>query len=319
MTFAAALDEAMANEMRVDPRVFCLGTAPAPHHLEEFGPARVRRMPVSEPLFTGMAVGAAAMGLRPVVLWRNVTFGFVAFDQVANQAAKLRYMTGGQCTVPMVIRCYGGAGMRLAAQHSQSPYAIFAHLSGLKVVAPSNPADAYGLMRAAIRDDSPVVSFEATSLDATEGEVPTEDHFVPLGKAAVVAPGSDVTVVGIGSVMRVVHAAGQQAEARGISVELIDLRSIVPLDLETIHRSVRQTGRLVVVDESPETCSVASEICASVAEEDTTYGALRSPVKRICGGSAPVPYAPILEDELTPSVDRVFAAVCSTMEMEVTA
>jgi acetoin:2,6-dichlorophenolindophenol oxidoreductase subunit beta len=317
MTFAAALDEAMAQEMREDSGVFCMGTALSVQHLDEFGPRRVRRMPISEPLFTGMAVGAAAVGLRPVVIWRNVTFGFVAFDQVANQAAKLRYMTGGQCSVPMVIRCYGGAGIRLAAQHSQSPYALFAHLPGLKVVAPSNAADAYGLMRAAIRDDNPVMSFESTILDSIEDEIPGPDHVVKLGAAAVAVPGSDVTVVGVGSAMRSVHDAGREALARGISIEIIDLRSIVPLDLETILESVRRTGRLIVVDEAPPMCSVASEICASVAEDEVTSRALRFPVRRVCGGSAPVPYAPVLEDELTPSAGDVLGAVDEMMNAEV--
>ena len=316
MKFVAAADAATAVEMRRDERVFVIGTnLPAPLR-EEFGSERIRQMPISEALITGMAVGAAADGMRPVVLWRNVTFSFVAFDQVANQAAKLRYMSGGQRSFPIVFRCYGGGGLRMAAQHSQSPYSIFAHLAGLKVIVPATPADAYGLMRSAILDDNPVVSFEASILDDTEGDIPSDDHVVPIGAARVIREGDDVSVVTIGAVLNKALTAAAEVAAEGISAEVIDLRSVAPMDVKTIRESVRRTGRLVVVDEAPATCSVSSEVAAVVAEDAKALAGLRSPVHRVTGAHVPVPYAPQLEDEVLPSASRIAVAIRASVAGE---
>lgn len=309
LKFLEALDEGVAEEMRLDEHVFVMGTNPPDRLLREFGSERVRRMPISEALFTGLAVGAACGIMRPIVMWRNATFGFVAFDQLANQAAKLRYMSGGQRAFPILFRCHGGPGIRLAAQHSQSPYAIYAQLPGLKVIAPSTAADALGLIKAAIRDDNPVVSFEASSLDNRNGEVPGGEHIVPLGEAAVVAPGEDVTVVSVGAALPAAAAGARRLGDEGVSVELIDLRSIVPMDKQTIRESVEKTGRVVVVDEAPATCSVAAEIAAVICEDRSAFGALRAPVRRVCGAPTPVPYAPVLEDAVRPDADAVVAAV----------
>lgn len=314
--FAAAGDAALALEMRRDERVFVMATILPSQLHEEFGPERVRVMPISEALMTGMAVGAAADGMRPVVLWRNVTFGFVAFDQVANQAAKLRYMSGGQRAFPIVFRCAGGGGFRMAAQHSQSPYSIFAHIAGLKVIVPSTPDDLYGLMRAAILDDNPVVSFEARSLDNIESELDDEDHIVPIGKATVVRPGNDVSLIAIGAVLPKVLLAVDEVARDGLSVEVIDLRSIAPMDIEAIRQSVRRTGRLVIVDEAPAMCSASSEIAASVAEDGESLSALRSPIRRVTGAHVPIPYAAELEDEVLPTVGKIAVAIRETVTRE---
>jgi pyruvate dehydrogenase E1 component beta subunit len=309
LRFAAAVDEAIATEMRADPSVFVMATQPPEPLAAEFGLDRVRRMPISEALFTGMAIGAAMGLLRPVVLWRNATFSFVAFDQIANQAAKLRYMTGGQRDFPVTFICYGGGGLRMAAQHSQNPYGIFAQVPGLKIVAPANAADAYGLIRAAIRDDNPVIGFVASRLDLLEAEIPSAEHLVPLGQARVVTTGGDVTVVAVSGSMPTAKTAAEVVGCEGIEVELIDLRSIVPMDIEAIRASVQKTGRLVVVDEAPARCSVTSEVIALATEDPTTFRALRSSPVRVAGADAPVPYAPVLEDEALPSPTSVADAI----------
>lgn len=313
LRYADAGNAACAAEMREDESVFLMGTNPPPELSREFDRARVRRMPISEAMFTGIAVGAAAEGMRPVVMWRNVTFSFVAFDQVANQAAKLRYMSGGQRSFPIVFRCHGGGGDRMAAQHSQSPYSIYAHLPGLKVIVPSNAADAYGLMRAAIRDEDPVVCFEATALDTTAAILPGGDHVLEIGKAHVCRAGSDVTVVAVGLAVQKAEAAAEELSRDGISVELIDLRTVAPLDGATVKESVRRTGRLVVVDEAPALCSVASEVLAVVTEDEESFRALRAPAIRVSGAHVPVPYAPALEDEVLPRADRIALAIRRVM------
>jgi len=299
MTYAAALDAAIAAEMRADDSIFLMGTALPAAAIEEFGPARVRVTPISEPGMTGIAVGAASAGKRPVVNWRNITFAMNSFDQVVNQAAKIRYMLNGQTTVPVVFRAVSGGGQRLAAQHSQSPYSMLAHIPGLKVIVPSCAADAYGLMRAAIRDDNPVICFEPGRLMATEEPV-DQELVLPLGQAAVRRPGTDVTLVAIGFMVGLAEAAAAELEGDGVSTELIDVRSVAPLDLDSIKASVLRTGRLVVADEAPEICSVASEICAAVASDPECFAALQAPPVRVCGLAAPVPFSASLEDYVLP-------------------
>jgi pyruvate/2-oxoglutarate/acetoin dehydrogenase E1 component len=300
LAYAAAVDAALAAEMRVDPSVFTMGTALSGSLLEEFGAERVRLTPISEPAMTGMAVGAAGAGRRPVVNWRNITFAMNSLDQVVNQAAKIHYMFGGQRAFPIVFRAVCGGGQRLAAQHSQSPYSWFAHVPGLKVIVPSSAADAYGLMRAAIRDDNPVICMEPGRLLATEGEVDPA-LVLELGEAAVRRAGTDVTLVAIGFMVGQAEVAATELEGEGISTELIDVRSVAPLDLETIKASVLRTGRLVVADEAPMTCSVASEIAAAVAADPECFAALQAPPVRVCGLAAPVPFSAPLEDYVLPA------------------
>ena len=309
LSFAAALEEAMVEEMRRDERVYTMATAPSPGLLGEFGPARVRRMPISEATMTGIAVGSAGCGFRPVVHWRSVTFAFMAFDQVVNQACKIRYMLGGQRDFPIVYRTSYLNGSRSAAQHSQTGYALYAHLAGLKVILPAGATDAKGLLKSAIRDNNPVVCFEPSRIDPVEEDVPDGDHLVPIGVAAVKRAGSAATVVALGYMLYPSLAAADELAAEGVSVEVIDPRTLVPLDAETIRASVRKTGRLVVVDESAPTCSMASEIAAVVAEDWQTCRALRAPVQRVTTAAVPIPYSPPLEDFVLPDQARIRAAI----------
>ncbi|HKA41025.1 MAG TPA: transketolase C-terminal domain-containing protein [Burkholderiales bacterium] len=314
ITFARALDEAVAEEMRRDERVITLGTDFTGDPVKEFGPERVRFTPISESVLTGMGLGVAACGFRPIVNWRMVTFSFVAMDQIVNQASKIRYMFGGQADFPVTYRCTTGGGMGLAAQHSQSPYSMWMHLAGLKIILPATPADAKGLLKSAIRDNNPVVSFECSRLNAVVGNVPDGDHLVPLGIAEVKRAGSDVTVVGLAYYVQEALAVADDLAGQGISVEVIDPRTLVPLDVETIRTSVRKTGRLVIVDEAPPTCSASSEIAALVVEDPATFRALKAPVQRVCAASVPVPYSPTLENAALPDRARIAAAIRRVMD-----
>src|SRR5437870_4378986 len=249
LSYAAALESAMSEEMRRDPRVYTMATSPSPALLAEHGPMRVKRMPISEATMTGIAVGSAGCGYRPVVHWGSVTFAFMAFDQVVNQACKIRYMFGGQRDFPIVFRARYGNGTRSAAQHSQTGYALYAHLAGLKVVLPSGAADARGLLKSAIRDDNPVVYFEAGRSDPLEEDVADdEDALVPIGVASIKRVGTEVTIVALGYMVSEALAAADELESEGSSVEVIDPRTLVPLDMDAIRQSIRKTGRLIVVD-----------------------------------------------------------------------
>ena len=309
ISFLQALDEAVAEEMRRDERVITLGTDFSGNPAAEFGPRRVRFTPISESAMTGMGLGAAASGYRPIVNWRMVTFCFVAMDQIVNQASKIRYMFGGQADFPVTYRCSTGGGMGLAAQHSQSPYSMWMHLAGLRIILPATPADAKGLLKSAIRDNNPVVSFECSRLNAVTGPVPEGEHLVPLGVADVKRAGVDVTVVGLAFYVQEALAVAEELAMENISVEVIDPRTLVPLDVETIRASVRKTGRLVIVDEAPATCSAASEIAALVVEDRATFRALKAPVERVCAAPVPVPYSPTLEKAALPDRERITAAI----------
>jgi len=309
LTFAQALDEAVAEEMRRDERVITLGTDFTGDPIKEFGPQRVRFTPISESAITGMGLGAAGSGFRPIVNWRMVTFSFVAMDQIVNQASKIRYMFGGQANFPVTYRCSTGGGMGLAAQHSQSPYSMWMHLAGLKIILPATPADAKGLLKSAIRDNNPVISFECSRLNAVSGPVPEGDHLVPLGVAEVKREGKDVTVVGLAFYVQEALAVAETLAKENISVEVIDPRTLVPLDCKTIRASVRKTGRLVIVDEAPATCSAASEIAAIVVEDPATFRALKAPVQRVCAAPVPVPYSPTLEQAALPDRVRITDAI----------
>jgi pyruvate dehydrogenase E1 component beta subunit len=314
ITFQRALEEAVAEEMRRDVRVITMATDFTGDPVAEFGPARARYTPISEAVLTGMGLGAAGSGFRPVVHWRMVTFSFVAMDQVVNQASKIRYMFGGQADFPVTYRCTTGGGMGLAAQHSQSPYSMWMHLAGLKIILPSTPADAKGLLKSAIRDDNPVVSFECSRLAGVTGPVPDGDHLVPLGVAEVKRRGTDVTIVALAYYVQEALAVAEALAGEGISAEVVDPRTLVPMDAETLRASVRKTGRLVVVDEAPATCSAASEIAALVAEDPETFRVLRAPIRRVCAAPVPVPYSPPLEQAALPSRDDIKVAVYEVLK-----
>lgn len=313
ITYDQAVVDAIREEMQRDAKVFHLGTdAPRPL-LDVFGPERVRATPIAESALTGMAVGAAGSGYRPIVNWSSVTFSFVAMDQIVNQAAKIHYMFGGQVTFPIVYRAVVGGGTRRAAQHSQSPYSMFMNVAGLKIVLPSTPYDMKGLMKTAIRDDNPVVMFESGRVGSVEGEVPDEDYTIPFGKADIKREGSDVTIVAIAWLVHEALAAAEELAKDGISAEVIDPRSLVPLDVDCIRASVRKTGRLVVADEAGPTCGASAEIAALVTEDKETFAALKGPVKRVCALQVPIPYTPGLEDHVFPDRKKIVAGVKDVM------
>lgn len=308
LTYNDAIIEGIAEEMRLDPKIFHLSTeAPGPL-AKEFGEPRVRQTPIAESALTGMSIGAAGAGYRPIVDWRLVTFCFVAMDQIVNQAAKIHYMFGGQTTFPIVFRTSVGGGTRRAAQHSQSPYSMFMHLTGLKLALPSTPADAKGLIKTAIRDDNPVVFFEAGRIGGMEGPVPEGDVTIPFGKADIKREGTDVTIVALAWMVHEALAAADTLAEAGISAEVIDPRTLAPLDVATIAASVRKTGRLVIADEAPPVASAAADIAARVAEDADCFAALKAPIGRVCGLEAPIPYSPALEDHVFPSRSRIIEA-----------
>jgi pyruvate dehydrogenase E1 component beta subunit len=311
--FFAAIDAAMAVELRADSDTFVLGTAPPPALVAEFGASRVREMPIAESAMTGMAVGAAGSGLKPIVLWSCVNFAFNAFDQIVNQAARIRYMFGGQRDFPIVFRARYLNGTRSAAQHSQTAYALFAHAGGLKIAVPSGPAEAAALFRGAVHDPNPVIFLEPDRF-STHSEDVDFDAVTRLGSAKTVRAGEDVTIVALGYMVHVALEAARALEGDGVSVEVIDPRTVVPLDLAAIKASVMRTGRLVVVDESMPTCSVASEVITAIVEDPTCLRALRASPQRVCTAPVPVPFSPPLEDRVLPDWRDVRAAALATTE-----
>ena len=312
LSMAEAVREALVHEMRRDPRVFVIGEdvaeAGTPFKVlrglvEEFGPDRVMDTPISEPGFTGIGLGAAMTGMRPVV---DIMFGdflFLALDQIANQAAKVHYMSGGKLSAPMVIRTTLGATRRSAAQHSQSLHALVSHIPGLKVALPSTPYDAKGLMIAAIRDDNPVVIFEDKMMYTIKGDVPEEDYVIPLGQADIKREGSDITLVATSSMVYVALAAAEALAKEGISAEVIDPRTTVPLDADTIVSSVTKTGRAIVIDEGYQSYGVTAEIASIIA--DRAFYHLDAPVKRMGAMDVPIPFSPALEDLTVPTPEKV--------------
>ena len=280
--------------------------------LGEFGPERIIDTPITESAFIGAATGAAMTGLRPVVELMFVDFFGVCFDQIFNQAAKVRYMFGGKAVTPLVIRTTFGAGARSASQHSQALYPVFTHIPGLKVVVPASPYDAKGLLIQAIRDDDPVVFMENKMLYDTEGEVPDRSYSLPFGEAGIVREGDDATIVALGRMVDFAAAAADNLAADGIECTVIDPRTTSPLDEETILDSVGETGRLVVVDESYPRCGMACDIAALAAER--AFGDLRAPIARVTPPHAPVPYAPALEEAYLPDPAAIEAAVRRVIE-----
>jgi pyruvate dehydrogenase E1 component beta subunit len=316
ITYADAISEALAEEMRRDPDVALWGLdvgsyggafAATVGLYEEFGPERVIDMPISEAGYTGAGVGAAATGLRPVVELQFSDWITIASDMLINQAAKMRYMFGGEISVPMVLRAPVGGYQSAAAQHSQSFESFFSFVPGLKVVLPATPYDVKGLLKSAIRDDNPVIFFEHKQLYETEGEVPDEEYTIPLGEAEVKRPGADVTIVAYSYMVPMsLRAAGRLAE-EGIDAEVVDLRTVDPLDEETVLSSVRKTHRLVIVQEVWRKCSVSSEIAAIAAEKALYY--LDAPILRVTARDVPNPFSPVLEEFVLPNEEKIIAAV----------
>jgi pyruvate/2-oxoglutarate/acetoin dehydrogenase E1 component len=314
LTFGEAIKEAIAEEMRRDPRVVLMGEDVAEAGttfkvlvglVDEFGKDRIIDTPISEAGFTGIGVGAAMTGLRPIV---DIMFGDflgIIMDQVANQAAKIHYMSGGKWKVPMVIRATMGATRRSGSQHSQSLHAWTSHIPGLKVVVPSTAYDAKGLFKAAIRDDNPVVIFEhKISYRKVKDHVPAEDYIVPLGVADVKREGSDITFVATSSLVQTALGAAKMLEEVGISAEVVDPRTMWPLDEKTITESVRKTSRCIVMDEGYGRYGVAAELAATIQEQ--CFFDLDAPVKRLCAMHVPIPFSPSLEDSTVPSEQQAF-------------
>jgi pyruvate dehydrogenase E1 component beta subunit len=315
LTFGEAVKEAIAEEMRRDSRVFLIGEDVAEAGTafrvltglaDEFGTDRVVDTPISEPGFTGLAVGAAMTGLRPIVDIMFGDFATLVMDQMVNQAAKIHYMSGGHWKCPMVMRATLGAGRRSAAQHSQSLHAWFSHIPGLKVVLPSTPYDAKGLMKTAIRDDNPVIVFEDKMTFKLKGPVPVGDYTIPFGVADVKRVGSDITIVATSSMVLVALAAAEMLQAAGISAEVIDPRTTWPLDERTLVESAIKTSRVIIVDEGYERYGVTAEIAAVISQG--AFFHLDAPVKRIGAMHVPIPFSPPLEDATIPSEKLVFEA-----------
>jgi acetoin:2,6-dichlorophenolindophenol oxidoreductase subunit beta len=314
LTFGQAINEALAEEMRRDPRVFIIGEdvaeAGTPFKVlkglvDEFGPQRVIDSPISEPGIIGLGLGAAMTGMRPVV---DIMFGdflTLVMDQVVNQAAKIHYMSGGRLKAPLVVRTTLGATRRSAAQHSQSLHAWVSHVPGLKVVLPSTPYDAKGLLKTAIRDDSPVVFFEDKLMYQLKGPVPEAEYTIPFGVADIKRSGTDITIVATSSMVQVALAAADMLADVGISAEVVDPRTTFPLDKQALIESAKKTSRAIVVDEGYERYGVTAEIAAVIADGAFYY--LDAPVKRMGAMDVPVPFSPVLEDQTVPTAERVAA------------
>ncbi|HEX3203817.1 MAG TPA: pyruvate dehydrogenase complex E1 component subunit beta [Nitrospiraceae bacterium] len=316
ISYREALNQAMREEMRRDDTVFLIGEEVGYYQgafkvskgfVEEFGPQRVLDTPITEAGFTGLAVGAAMAGLHPIVELMTFNFGMLAMDQIVNNAAKIRYMSGGQLCAPMVIRGPGSAAHQLAAQHSQSLEAWFSHVPGLKVIAPATPHDAKGLLKSAVRDGNPVIFIEAQLLYATKGEVEEGEYTVPIGVADLKRRGRDVTIVAYSKMLLVAMEAAEALAQQGIEPELIDPRTLKPLDLDCIVSSVKKTGRLVIVEEGWRFAGLGAQIAESVYSEAFDY--LDAPIVRVTGEDVPMPYSRPLEDAAIPDKERVIAAV----------
>ncbi|GED69862.1 pyruvate dehydrogenase subunit beta [Brevibacillus reuszeri] len=328
ISFSAAVNEAMKQAMRADENVILMGEDVAGgaqvDHLQddeawggvlgvtkglvqEFGRERVLDTPITEAGYIGAAMAAAATGMRPIAELMFNDFIGSCLDQVMNQGAKFRYMFGGKAQVPVTIRTMHGAGFRAAAQHSQSLYAMFTHIPGVKVVVPSTPYEAKGLLLASIEDNDPVIFFEDKTLYNTTGEVPEEYYTIPLGKADIKRAGSDITIVAIGKQVQTALKAAEQLAKKGIEAEVVDPRTLSPLDEETILASVAKTNRLIVIDEANPRCSIATDIAALVA--DKGFDTLDAPIKRVTAPHTPVPFSPVLEDLYLPSPEKVIQAV----------
>jgi len=320
LQFREALREAMSEEMRRDERVFLMGEEVALYNgaykvsqgmLDEFGERRVIDTPIAELGFAGIGVGAAMNGLRPIIEFMTFNFSLVAIDQVINSAAKMMSMSGGQYTVPIVFRGPTASAGMLSSQHSQAFENWYANCPGLKVVIPSNPSDAKGLLKSSIRDNDPVIFMESEQMYGDKGQVPEGEYLVPIGVADIKRAGTDVTIVSFGKMMKIALKAAEELATENINAEVIDLRSVRPIDYVTIIQSVRKTNRLVIVEESWPLASLASEIGFKVQRDAFDY--LDAPIKRVMGGDVPLPYAPTLIESFLPNPERVIRAVKEVM------
>jgi acetoin:2,6-dichlorophenolindophenol oxidoreductase subunit beta len=316
ITYRDAVAEGIAREMRRDPAVVCLGEdigaaggvfKTTVGLQAEFGPDRVRDTPISEQAIVGIAMGAAMTGIRPVAEIMFSDFLACCWDYLANEIPKMRYMTGGQVTVPLVIRTANGGGLGFGAQHSQAVENWALAVPGLKVVAPANPADVVGLLASAIRSDDPVVFFEHKGLFASRGEAAPEGHVVPLGQAAIARPGTDITIVALAATVPLALAAADELASSGVQAEVVDLRCLVPLDMATVLASVRKTSRLLIVEENPYQGGWGGTVASIVADEG--FELLDAPIRRIAAECVPLPFADALEDEVIPTTPKVVAAL----------
>ena len=316
MTYRDAVAEGLAREMRRDPSVVCLGEdigaaggvfKTTAGLFAEFGPERVRDTPISELAIVGMAMGAAMTGIRPVAEIMFSDFLACCWDYLANEIPKMRYMTGGQVSVPLVVRTANGGGLGFGAQHSQAVENWALAIPGLKIAAPSTPADVIGLLAAAIRTDDPVVFFEHKGLFASRGEAPPDGHVVPLGQAAIARPGSDITVVALAATVPIALAAAEELATSGIQAEVIDLRCLVPLDMATVLASVGRTSRLLIVEENPYQGGWGGTVASIVADEG--FELLDAPIRRVAAACVPLPFADALEDEVIPTTAKVTGAL----------
>jgi pyruvate dehydrogenase E1 component beta subunit len=316
ITVREAISQALWEEMEADPRVFIMGEevgvwggtyAVTKGFYDHFGPKRIKDTPIAEAAIIGGAIGAALAGTRPVAELMTINFAFSAMDHIVNEAAKLHYMFGGQFVLPLVIRAVGGGGRQLGATHSQTPDAIFAHFPGLKVIAPGTPADAKGLLKAAIRCNDPVLFIEHATLYQIRGEVPDGDYVVPIGKSTIQRPGKDVTIVTYSKMLEISLKAADLLAAEGIDVEIVDLRTLRPLDMEPVIESVKKTNRAVVVEEGWKSFGVGAEVASRIYEE--AFDHLDAPVKRVAQLEVPLPYNRNLEQLAIPNPEWVVKAV----------
>ena len=314
ITYAEAITEALQEEFRRDDKTVHLATDMNEELLEEFGGERIRSAPISEAAFVGAAIGLAGSGFRPVVDIRMATFGFVAMDQLMNQAAKITYMFGGQAEFPILYRMTVGTGMSMAAQHSINPYPMYMNIPGLKIILPSTPFDVKGLLKSAIRDNNPVIFFEHMGLGGLAGEVPEQEYSLPLGKASIKREGKDVTVVALAKMVHLSMEVAEELEKEGISVEVIDPCTLIPLDRDSIKISVMRTGRLVVVDEACRTCGTAGEIISSVVEDSNIFKNLKASPKRVTGLDVPIPFSITMENYVVPDKTKIATAIRSVMD-----
>ncbi len=313
ITYTQAITEALQGEFRNDRKYIYMATQVPSSLLKEFGAERVRIIPISESAIVGTAIGLAGSGFRPVVNLRMATFAFVATDQIVNQAAKITYMFGGQSKFPIVIMMTVGAGRYMAAQHQISPYSMYMNVPGLKIALPSTPYDVKGLLNTALRDNNPVIFFTHVAQSEEQGKVPEDDYTIPFGVAEVKKEGNDVTVVALSRMVIESLAAAQEMEQRGFSVEVIDPRTLVPMDTDTIKNSVIKTGRLVVVDEACPTCGAASEISSQMVQDERVFSCLKVAPKLVTGAAIPIPYSPPMEKFAVPDREKIIAAIKTVM------
>jgi len=323
--FREALRQAIDEEMERDERVVVLGEEVAEYNgaykvtkgmLDKWGAERIRDTPISELGFTGLGVGAAMTGMRPIVEFMSWNFSFVAFDQIVSHAAKMHYMSGNRFRVPIVFRGPNGAAAQVSSQHSHCVEALYGNIPGLKIVAPSNPYDAKGLLKTAIRDDNPVLFLECELQYGDKMEIPAEEYLVPFGKARVIEEGSDVTLIAHGRMVQLIEEAAAQMKRKGVSVEVIDLRSIVPLDKAAIIESVRKTHRAILVEEGHRFAGICAEVGFTIMEN--CFDDLDAPVARVCQRDTPMPYSVPLERETLPTVERILEAAEATLNTRLT-